>query len=235
MVASDWFNIRALTAPIAVLFGFGFGLFAGPTMSPVAECGWIVGAIGIAALTWWSTAQSAHDSRASREHDQAQRDTLNAIPGNVIKGIETLLKSQNTDQDKLKDLNKYAIAGKALGLVDEVTHYLEAHKLPIGRRRAAMPWLGPQRWEDSNQARFAKAYRELFGERVKELIGQFKEIGVKLPQNDEAYFAPGFYSWVPVAISQIKDAASRLIAELTANLSASVALVSTIKKPDERE
>jgi hypothetical protein len=46
------------------------------------------------------------------------------------------------------------------------------------------------------------------------LVAQFKEVGITLPQKDEAYFDLGMYSWVPLTISQIKDAANRLANDL---------------------
>jgi hypothetical protein len=70
MVARDWFNVTSLAAPLAVLFGFGFGFFAGPAMSPIVEAGWIAAAVVVAGLSWWSTAQSARGTRLSKQHDQ---------------------------------------------------------------------------------------------------------------------------------------------------------------------
>lgn len=70
MVARDWFNVSSLAPPLAVLLGFGFGLFAGPSMSPSVEAAWIAAAMIIAGLTWWSTAQTARSARLSQQHDQ---------------------------------------------------------------------------------------------------------------------------------------------------------------------
>jgi hypothetical protein len=60
----------------------------------------------------------------------------------------------------------------------------------------------------------ARTYKDVFGDRIKTLVAQFKEVGITLPQKDEAYFDPGMYSWVPLTISQIKNAANRLANDL---------------------
>ncbi len=84
----------------------------------------------------------------------------------------------------------------------------------------------------------ARAYKETFGARLKALVEQFKELGIELPQKDEAYFNPGMYSWVPLTISQLKAAATQIAASLQGTLavkSTSLGAAATMIKPGERK
>lgn len=75
----DWFNVGTLTAPLGVLFAFGFGFFAGPVMSMTDEILWMVGALIVASLTWWSTAQSATNNRLSNSRDLDIKEKLGSL------------------------------------------------------------------------------------------------------------------------------------------------------------
>jgi hypothetical protein len=164
------------------------------------------------------------------------------------KEILAIIKSPRPEET----LDKYTVAARAFGLVEEISRYLENNKLPPARRLPpALRALGQIPWDQTPEVTMARAYSEAFDDRLKALIQQFREIGVELPQKkDEAYFAPGMYSWIPLTISQIKDAANRLVADLNANLSGSAAIVAkesfeakgfaltpqaTVKMPKEKE
>jgi len=113
------------------------------------------------------------------------------------------------------NITSYVVSVKAFKLVEEVTRYLENNKLPPARRLPpALLAYGPIPWDQTPEATMARAYKDVFGDRLKALVAQFKEVGIILPQKDEAYFDPGMYSWVPLTISQIKDAANRLANDL---------------------
>jgi hypothetical protein len=74
----DFFNVGAITSGAGVLFAFGFALFAGPTMSTIAECSWIIGAFIIAAFSWFSVVSTLRREREGKEQAQASEARIHA-------------------------------------------------------------------------------------------------------------------------------------------------------------
>jgi hypothetical protein len=90
----DWFNVGAIPSTIGIgLYGFVFALsFRVPTMSPLAECLWITGAVVLIGISWFSSAKAAQAARESKE--QARIDSKNTLEG--INKIHLLLSNPNT-------------------------------------------------------------------------------------------------------------------------------------------
>lgn len=154
------------------------------------------------------------------EESEAQAERLSSQIAEMGANIRSITASDKPAPQKVEEidkyLNTYVVAANAFGLVEEITRYLENNKvvhLPrLGPLMRALR--GPIPWDQTPEATMARAYKEAFGDRLKALVEQFREIGIELPQRDEAYFAPGMYSRVYLGISQIKDAASRLVGDL---------------------
>lgn len=218
-IRQDWLQVSAYAPPCGVLFGFAFGLFeGGAAMSCIVEALWICAGLVVVGLTWFGTAQNCQVAREAKERDER----LASMPDEIIRKLadgdllEELVRSKQSAVDKIANVNRYVVAAHAFGLVEEITRYLENNKLVhLPRLGPFMRALrGPIPWDQTPEATMARAYKETFGDRLRALVEQFREIGIELPQRDEAYFAPGMYSWVELSISQIKDAANRLVGDL---------------------
>jgi hypothetical protein len=140
-------------------------------------------------------------------------ENLATIDNKLDVVLKTIVHSSKPDREKVESFNKYAVAARAFRLVDEIGAYLQNNKIPKGRFRPPV-WLGTPRSEDSPEASYAARYKEHFGSRMKEIVEQLDAVGVKLPQPAQQYYQPGMYSWVPLGIEQIRQAANQLVAEL---------------------
>jgi hypothetical protein len=219
--------LRAIVAEIPAGLGLIMGLAAiyeniYPP-DPANKIYWILGfaLISVFALATVVALRIREDARSNADREaQASRDALAAEQYKVTLRVEEqiglILASNKTDAEKVENTKPYVASLKAFALVDEITRYLENNKLP--RPRKAPPWIlaagGSIPPEQTPEATMARAFREQFGNRLRALVEQFKENGIKLPQKDEAYFDPHTYSWVRLAIDQIKEAANRLASNL---------------------
>lgn len=228
--------LRAILGEIPAELGLIMGLAAiyeniyAP--DPANKIYWILGFAFLSVFTLASVValRIREDARSNADKEaQTRRDALAAKQYEVTLRVEEqiglILASNKTDAEKVENAKPYVVSLKAFALVDEVTRYLENNKLP--RPRITPPWIlaagGSIPPEQRPEATMARAFREQFGDRLRALVEQFKENGIKLPQKDEAYFDPRTYSWVPLAIHQIGEAANRLASNLE-----------QADKPDER-
>lgn len=83
----DLFNVGAIASPASVLFGFAYGLFAGPAMSTLAECLWIIFAIVVAALGWFSVASTLRREREGKEQAQASEARIHARFDQIMQAV----------------------------------------------------------------------------------------------------------------------------------------------------
>jgi hypothetical protein len=82
MERQDWINFGAMAPPIGVLFGFAFGLFEGPPMTPLCEGLWIGAALAIAGFTWRGTSALCWGARMA---DMENKRRLNDMSNEIVK------------------------------------------------------------------------------------------------------------------------------------------------------
>lgn len=150
---------------------------------PVVEALWIAAGFGVVSLTWFGTARNCQTAREAKEE-------LAHIPGETVKKLvdgdtlERIIRSKQSAVEKVENTKRYVVAVNAFKLVDEAIRYLENNKLAFPRRlnpaiRVPIPW------DQTPEATMARAYKEVFGNRLKALVEEFKEPGIKLPQKEK--------------------------------------------------
>jgi hypothetical protein len=243
--------LRAISAEIPAELGLIMGLTAifenMYPPDPANRMNWIIGFAVISLFTVGSMValRMREDKRSDTDKEaQQSRDVLAAeqykVTLRVEEKISVILASNNTDAEKVENIIPYVTSLKAFALVDEISRYLENNKLVHPPRLGPVmrALRGPISWDQTPEAMMADAFKETFADRLKALVLQFKEIGIDLPQRDEAYFNPGMYRQVPLAVSQIKDAANQLVASLSGSLEVKTLgflAQPTVKKPEQQK